>query len=85
MNGPSATSREGRGSAATSAHPDGTDEPPGVPASTPGWFGPGLVALSVALLVNTLVGPAITRLVDYPFTDTLRNETIGLELFAAVF
>ena len=84
MNIPTTTSRTGRGPAAAPTRPSRPGDAAGAHGPTPGWFGPGLVVLAVALLLNTIVGPAITGLVDYPFTDTLRNETIGLELFAAV-
>lgn len=38
------------------------------------------VALAIGLAANTLLGPAFADVVDYPLSDTLRNQTIGLEL-----
>lgn len=42
-------------------------------------FGAGMVVLGVALAVNTLLGPLVAGAVDYPFTETVYNETLGLE------
>jgi hypothetical protein len=38
-----------------------------------------LVALGIGLMVNTLLGPLVFGIVDYPLSETLRNQTIGLE------
>lgn len=37
-------------------------------------------ALAAGLVVNTLLGPAFADVVDYSLSETLRNQTIGLEL-----
>lgn len=37
------------------------------------------MVLGSALAVNTLLGPAATDTIRYPFSETLRNQTIGLE------
>jgi hypothetical protein len=39
----------------------------------------GLVALGLALAANSLLGPLVAGLVEYPFSETLVNQTIGLE------
>lgn len=43
------------------------------------WLAAGLVALAVALAANSVIGPLIADLVSYPFSETLVNQTIGLE------
>lgn len=42
-------------------------------------FGVGMLLLGAGLALNTLLGPLVADLVDYPFTETVRNETLGLE------
>ncbi|MFB6104175.1 MAG: hypothetical protein ABEJ57_03700 [Halobacteriaceae archaeon] len=39
----------------------------------------GLVVLAVALAANAIAGPLLLDAVDYPFSETLVNQTIGLE------
>jgi hypothetical protein len=46
----------------------------------PRSFGVLLLLLAAALVVNTAVGPLALNLVDYPITETLRNQLIGLEV-----
>jgi hypothetical protein len=46
----------------------------------PRWFGALLLLLAAALLVNSWIGPLGADLVDYPITETLRNQLIGLEV-----
>ncbi|MEM7326716.1 MAG: hypothetical protein AAF531_26760, partial [Actinomycetota bacterium] len=41
-----------------------------------GW---GLVALAVALAANSILGPLLADTIDYPVSDTMRNQTIGLD------
>jgi hypothetical protein len=62
----------------------GSDEPTSMVDRPPIPLGVGLLALAAGLVLNTLVGPALLDLVDYPISDTLRNETIGLELMSLV-
>ncbi len=54
-----------------------------VPQSRPqqidAWFGWALLALGTGLAANTVLGPWITDAIHYPFSETLRNQTIGLE------
>jgi hypothetical protein len=54
------------------------------PGSPPRSVGVGLMALAVGLAANTVVGPLLLDLGEYPISDTLRNETIGLELVSLV-
>lgn len=42
-------------------------------------FGAGLLALGAGLALNTLLGPLVVNAVDYPFSETVYNETLGLE------
>lgn len=51
---------------------------------TPPTFGVLLLVLAAALLVNSLVGPLVLDVVDYPVTETLRNQLIGLEVVTVV-
>ena len=39
----------------------------------------GLVGLGVGLLVNSMAGPLLADSIDYPFSDSMRNQTIGLD------
>jgi hypothetical protein len=43
------------------------------------WLGCGLIALGFGLAVVSLLGPFVTGAVDYHVTETLRNQTIGLD------
>jgi MFS family permease len=44
-----------------------------------GWLGLALVALGVGLIVNSLLGPLVLDAIDYPVSESLLNQTIGLE------
>lgn len=44
-----------------------------------GWLPSGLITLAVGLAANSIVGPLWLDLVDYPLTETLRNQTVGLD------
>lgn len=48
-------------------------------AALGGWLGAGLLALAAALVMNTLLGPLVAGVLTYPFSATVRNETLGLE------
>lgn len=39
----------------------------------------GLLALAAGLAINTLLGPLVLDLVSYPFSESTRNQTLGLE------
>jgi hypothetical protein len=41
----------------------------------------GLFALAAGLAGNTLLGPLVTGVVTYPFSDALVSQTVGLEAF----
>lgn len=43
------------------------------------WLAPALVVVGVGLAVNSVVGPLVLDLVDYPLSETLVNQTIGLD------
>jgi len=43
------------------------------------WLSLGLVALGIGLAGHAIVGPVGADLVDYPLSETLRNQTIGLD------
>ena len=40
----------------------------------------GLIATGVGLVVVALLGPLVTGVIDYHVTETLRNQTIGLDI-----
>ena len=39
----------------------------------------GLILLGAGLAANTMIGPLFADLIDYPFSETVYNETLGLE------
>jgi len=43
------------------------------------WMAVALFALSGALAANAILGPLLLDVVDYPFSETVRNQAIGLE------
>lgn len=43
-----------------------------------------LVALAAGLLLNTLLGPLVLDVLDYPVSATIENQLIGLELVTVV-
>jgi hypothetical protein len=43
------------------------------------WLGIGMLILAAGLAINTLLGPLFTAVIEYPFTETVYNETLGLE------
>lgn len=43
------------------------------------WLGAGLIALGGGLAVNSLLGPFATEVIEYHFSETLINQTIGLD------
>jgi hypothetical protein len=47
-------------------------------------FGLLLLLLAAALLANSVLGPLGADLVDYPITETLQNQLIGLEVVTVV-
>jgi hypothetical protein len=47
-------------------------------------LGLGLVGLGAGLALNTLIGPLALDLVAYPFSETVLNETLGLEAISLV-
>jgi hypothetical protein len=44
-----------------------------------GWLGYGLIALGAGLALLALLGPLGFALIDYRVSETLRNQTIGLD------
>jgi hypothetical protein len=42
-------------------------------------FGIALIALGVGLIVNSLLGPFIADAIQYPLSESVLNQTIGLE------
>lgn len=43
------------------------------------WLGRGLAALAVGLAFNSVLGPFVADRLDYPVSETMRNQTIGLD------
>lgn len=43
------------------------------------WLAIGLFALAAGLAVNAVLGPLLAEIVTFPFSETLLNQTIGLE------
>lgn len=50
------------------------------PAQIDRWLATGLAVLAGALALNTLLGPLFADVIVYPFSETMRNQTMGLEL-----
>ena len=50
----------------------------------PRAFGLLLLLLATALVVNAAIGPLGANLVDYPLSETLRNQLLGLEVVTLV-
>jgi hypothetical protein len=50
-------------------------------AAAPGsqWLALGVVAIAIGLATAALLGPLATGAIDYRITETLRNQTIGLD------
>ncbi|MGH4023695.1 MAG: hypothetical protein ACRDRV_03830 [Pseudonocardiaceae bacterium] len=52
------------------------------PAPRSRWLGMCLLVLALAVAVNSVLGPLFTGVIDYPLTETLLNQTKGLEAFS---
>jgi hypothetical protein len=48
------------------------------------WLGWGLIALGAALALNSLLGPFATEQIRYHFSETLINQTIGLDAVSLI-
>jgi len=44
-----------------------------------GWLGIALFALAGGLVANSMLGPLVADVITYPFSESVRNQTIGLE------
>jgi hypothetical protein len=49
------------------------------------WLAPVLVGVAAGLTAVALLVPLVTEVVDYRVTDTLRNQTIGLDAVSILF
>ena len=49
------------------------------PADIRWWLGWGLIALGIGLASNSLLGPLGVDRIDYPVSESMRNQTIGLD------
>jgi hypothetical protein len=56
----------------------------GIPNVSDRWLAGGMLALGAGLAANTLLGPLFLGAVNYPFTETVYNETLGLEAISMV-
>lgn len=48
------------------------------------WLGIGLLLLAAGLAANTFLGPLFAGIIGYPFTETVYNETLGLEAVSLI-
>jgi len=55
---------------------------PGVSGTAHRWLAAALVIMAGALAANSLSGPLAFDLIDYPFSETVRNQGIGLEFIS---
>ncbi|MGH1489872.1 MAG: hypothetical protein ACRBK7_10845 [Acidimicrobiales bacterium] len=69
---------------AASTDEGSTDTPKIGPSSGPVVAAVGLVVLAIGLIVNSVAGPLLIDDIDYPTSDSMRNQTIGLDA-AALF
>lgn len=46
------------------------------------WVAVGALALGVGLAVNSLLGPFVADVIEYPLSETLINQTIGLDAYS---
>jgi hypothetical protein len=46
------------------------------------WLAIGVLALGLGLAVNSLLGPFVADVIDYPLSETLINQTIGLDAYS---
>lgn len=56
--------------------------PPRIPVARELVVTIGLVSLGLGLLVNSVAGPLLADRIDYPFSESMRNQTIGLDATA---
>lgn len=54
-------------------------------ANTDRWLAVTLLVLAGGLGLNSVAGPLVLDLVSYPFSETLVNQTVGLEAVTLVF
>lgn len=47
-------------------------------------LGAGLLALAALLVVNTVLGPILIGVVDYPITESMTNQLLGLAIVTLV-
>ncbi|HEX6208611.1 MAG TPA: hypothetical protein VF058_09695 [Actinomycetota bacterium] len=43
------------------------------------WLGVGLITLGAGLIVSAILGPLVLGIVDYPLSESLTNQTLGLD------
>lgn len=46
------------------------------------WLAAGCFILAGGLILNAVLGPLVLELIDYRYTETFRNQGIGLDAFA---
>jgi hypothetical protein len=56
------------------------DEASAAAARSQGWLAVGLLVIASGLATVALLGPLASGVIDYRVTETLRNQTIGLDL-----
>jgi len=49
------------------------------------WLAWSLLLLAIGIASNSIVGPFISGIVKYPFSDSIRNMTIGLDAVSLIF
>jgi hypothetical protein len=48
------------------------------------WLGYGLIAMGAGLAANSLLGPLLADVIEYPLSETLLHQTMGLEAVSLV-
>lgn len=48
------------------------------------WVAAGTLVLGGGLAVNSVLGPFVADVIDYPLSETLINQTVGLDAFSLI-
>lgn len=49
------------------------------------WLAWSLLLLAIGIAVNSIIGPFVSGIVTYPYSDSVRNMTIGLDAVSLIF
>ena len=49
------------------------------------WLAGSLLLLAIGIAANSILGPLISGIVTYPFSESVRNMTLGLDAVSLIF